>query len=229
MVLLGIETSTENCSAAVMVRDEIISIAEVCSQRHAELILPMIDEVLGKMGVERGDLEGIAYGMGPGAFTGVRVAASTAQALAQGLKLKCAGVSSLEALALQALYDRDEEYAVSAIDARMGELYVCVYRYGRGLEPLFEPKVLKVEEARELIRQSLGVNSAVGGGSGMDLLYAAGLNKNIQKRSQFPDAEYIVKLGELLFKAGKEVDPSSALPTYVRDEVAKKPAPRKGK
>ncbi|HAH70436.1 MAG TPA: tRNA (adenosine(37)-N6)-threonylcarbamoyltransferase complex dimerization subunit type 1 TsaB [Succinivibrionaceae bacterium] len=107
MKLLAVETATENCSAAVYVDGEITGVSELAPQKHAELILPMTDLVLKQAGISKQDLDGIVFGKGPGSFTGVRIAASTAQGLALGLNLRCAGVSSLEALAMQALMGTD--------------------------------------------------------------------------------------------------------------------------
>ncbi|MDY6321413.1 MAG: tRNA (adenosine(37)-N6)-threonylcarbamoyltransferase complex dimerization subunit type 1 TsaB [Succinivibrio sp.] len=226
MNLLAVETSTENCSAAVLCGNEVFSINEEAPQKHAELILPMCDKVLAQAGLEKQDLDGIVYGRGPGSFTGVRIAASTAQGLALALKLKCAGVVSLEALGMQALYGTDERYAVTAIDARMGEVYVAVYdKTGAYPKALLEPAVLKPEAAVLAVCRALGAHGAYGGGTGIDLLYRAGLNRNIIKRSQFPDGEFIVKLGAELFREGKTVDAAEALPLYVRDEVTWKKIP----
>lgn len=218
--ILAVDTSTENCSVAVLTRQGIFCESKIVPQKHAELVLGMTDGVLKKAGIKREDLEGIVFGMGPGSFTGVRIAASTAQGLALGLNLRVVGVSSLEALALQALEGCDEDYAVSAIDARMGEVYLAVFRRnGSGLLKIVSEQVLKPEAAVFVVKEALGSNYAVGGGSGIELLYDAGLNKNIRKRSQFPDAESIVKIGSTRFDENGSLDPSEALPLYVRNEV----------
>ncbi len=219
--LLAIDTSTENCSVALWARGRIIEEGRVAPQKHAELVLSMVDSVLEQAMIKREDLDGLVIGVGPGSFTGVRVAASAAQGLALGLNLKVAGVSSLKSLAAQALKGADEKYAIGAIDARMGEVYVAVYQRKDGkLETLLPETVLKPEEAVDKVRGAIGIHHAVGGGTGMELLYGAGLNKNIQKRSYFPDAESIVELGLIEFSEGRAKDPEEALPLYVRDEVA---------
>ncbi len=221
MKLLAIETSTENCSAALLVDNEVFAINEIAPQKHAELILPMCDRVREHFGVEQNELDGIVYGRGPGSFTGVRIAASTAQGLAFGLEIPCAGVVSLEALAMQSLIGTDEQYAIGAIDARMGEVYCAVYeKTGDYPKALLEPCVLPPEVAVEKIFQTLGARSAYAGGSGVDLLHKAGLNPNVLKRSSFPDAEMVALLGKKLFEQGKVVDCAEALPLYVRDDVA---------
>lgn len=230
MKLLAVETSTENCSAACYRDGEIWSINEVAPQKHAEIILPMTDLVLKKAGVAREELDGIVFGRGPGSFTGVRIAASTAQGLALGLNLKVAGVVSLEALAMQAWVGTDEEYAVTAIDARMGEVYVAVYdRLGSYPKALLEPAVLKPEDAVSAVFNALGARPAVGGGSGMEILHRAGLNPHIIRRSMFPDGEFVAALGAELFRQGQTADPADALPLYVRDDVAWKKIPEQHK
>jgi tRNA threonylcarbamoyladenosine biosynthesis protein TsaB len=227
MNLLAFETSTENCSAAVLRDDgEVFSLNEVAPQKHAEIILPMADRVMEMAGIGKDKLDGIVYGKGPGSFTGVRIGASSAQGYAQALGLRCAGVSSLEALAMQALFGTDESCAVASIDARMGEVYVAVYeRTGSYPKALLEPCVLKPADAVQAVSAALGAHGAYAGGTGTEILYSAGLNRNIIKRSQFPDGEFIVKLGKVLFDEGRTVDAAEALPLYVRNEEAWKKIP----
>lgn len=230
MKLLAVETSTENCSAAVYCDGSVVSVNELSPQKHAEIILDMTDRMLKAAGITKEELDGIVFGRGPGSFTGVRIAASTAQGLALGLNLRCAGIVSLEALAMQAWVDTDEEFAVSAIDARMGEVYVAVYdRCGDYPKAIMEPQVLKPEDAVQAVFRTLGARPAVGGGTGMELLYKAGLNRNIITYSQYPDGEFVAQLGAVLFKKGETLDASEALPLYVRDDVAWKKVPEQHK
>lgn len=221
MKLLAVETSTENCSAAVYNDGDVFAINEIAPQKHAELILPMCDRALAHFDLDMHDLDGIVFGRGPGSFTGVRIAASTAQGLAAGLELPCAAVVSLEALAMQALIGSDEEFAVAAIDARMGEVYCAVYdRTGDYPKAILEPCVVSPEIAVQRVFKALGARPACAGGSGIELMYKAGMNPNMIIRSRFPDAEMIALLGKRLFDAGKTVTAAEALPLYVRDDVA---------
>ncbi|MDO5352435.1 MAG: tRNA (adenosine(37)-N6)-threonylcarbamoyltransferase complex dimerization subunit type 1 TsaB [Succinatimonas sp.] len=230
MNLVAIDTSTENCSVAVLSKNGIKVKSQITPQHHAELVLEIINELLEQSCLELKDLDGIIMGSGPGSFTGVRIAASTAQGLALGLDLNVCQVSSLSALAAQALDGVDEDYAVAAIDARMGEVYIAIYkRIGEKLEELLAPEVITPDKACQKVVDIIGVDHAVGGGSGMELLYEAGLNKNIRKRSAFPDAEYILKLGKIDFAEGKGVDAQEALPLYVRNEVTWKKVSEQGK
>src|SRR5678810_16965 len=85
MNLLALDTATEACSAALLIGEEVIERSEIAPRRHAELILPMIESLLGEAGISRRQIDAIAVGRGPGAFTGVRLAISVAQGLALGL------------------------------------------------------------------------------------------------------------------------------------------------
>lgn len=158
MKLLALETSTENCSVALLNEDKISFKSELAPQHHAEIIIPMIDDLLKESSLTKNDLDGIVLSQGPGSFTGVRIAASTAQGLALGLNKKVALVTSLEALAIEALADSNKtpDYVVSSIDARMGEVYLAVYKYvNNSLELLDEERVLKPEDAITLIKSLL--------------------------------------------------------------------------
>ncbi|HVH35359.1 MAG TPA: tRNA (adenosine(37)-N6)-threonylcarbamoyltransferase complex dimerization subunit type 1 TsaB, partial [Tahibacter sp.] len=128
MNLLAIETSTEACSVALHHGGTTIARSELAPRRHAELVLPMAEALLAEAGIGRRQLDAIAVGRGPGAFTGVRLAVSMAQGMALGLDLPVIPISSLAALALDA---PDNGAAVLAvIDARMGEVYAASYRRG---------------------------------------------------------------------------------------------------
>src|SRR5437868_8019064 len=131
--LIAIETSTECCSAALLRDGALIERSELAPRRHAELILPMIESLLNEAGVSRRQLDAIAVGRGPGAFTGVRLAISVAQGLALALDIPVVPVSSLAALAQDA-NTKEGETVLAVIDARMGEIYSgCFSRGASGL------------------------------------------------------------------------------------------------
>ena len=135
MNLLAIETATECCSVALACGESLVLRSEFAPRRHAELLLPMCEQVLAEAGIGRHALDVIAVGVGPGAFTGVRLAVSAAQGLALALDRPLVPVSSLAALAMQA---PDNGAAILAvIDARMGEIYAGTFR--RTAEGLVEP------------------------------------------------------------------------------------------
>ena len=123
MKLLALDTATEACSAAVLADGEVLERYELAPRRHAALILPMIESVLAEAGLEISQLDAIAVGRGPGAFTGVRIAIGIAQGIAFAADLPVALVSTLAALALGTARDTGATRIAAALDARMGEIY----------------------------------------------------------------------------------------------------------
>ena len=220
MKLIAIETSTENCSVALLNEDSITFKSEVAPQKHAEIVLEMLDTILKEGALSKDELDGLVLGIGPGSFTGVRIAASTVQGLALGLNLKVAKITSLEALAIEALSKASASYVVSSIDARMGEVYVAVYKVeGSALTLLSEEKVLKPEDAVAHLKQYVSeTDSVICAGSGIELLKKAGMS-DYPKHADFPQAQYLLNKGAELLSLGKGVDPEDALPLYVRNEV----------
>lgn len=221
MKLLALETSTENCSVALLNEDKITFKSELAPQHHAEIIIPMIDALLKESSLTKNDLDGIVLSQGPGSFTGVRIAASTAQGLALGLDKQVALVTSLEALAIEALANsKTPDYVVSSIDARMGEVYLAVFKcVNNSLELLDEERVLKPEDAVTLIKSLLKSDNYLLAGSGIAVLQKQGFDVNAKVSADFPQAQFILKKGKELFEEGKTVDASQALPLYVRNEV----------
>ena len=128
MKILAVETATEACSAALSVEGEIIERYTVSPREHSLLILPMLESLLAEAGLVLNQLDALAFGRGPGSFTGVRIAAGVIQGVAFGADLPVAPVSTLAAMA-QDIFAKSRETAVfTALDARMGEVYWGVYQ-----------------------------------------------------------------------------------------------------
>ena len=220
MNLLAIETSTECCSVALLHGDALIERSELAPRRHAELVLPMAESLLREAGLKRTQLDGIAVGRGPGAFTGVRLAISVAQGLAFALDLPVVTVSSLAALAMQA--PRNEASTLAVIDARMGEVYAGAFAHdANGLvQPLDDERVTRAEELSLPDRQDWNVI-----GSGWDA-YRDALRARFSqepvwtKGGAFPQARDVARLALPQFEAGNVLPPERALPVYLRDKVA---------
>ena len=121
MNIIALDTSTEYCSLAVWLNGNIVSREILAGQRHSELLLPMLHIMLTEIGITFNQIDGIAFGAGPGSFTGLRIACGVAQGLAFAQAVPIVGISTLEALAQQV----DTAKVLVALDARMGELYFC--------------------------------------------------------------------------------------------------------
>jgi tRNA threonylcarbamoyladenosine biosynthesis protein TsaB len=218
MKLLAFETATEACSVAVWVDGEVCERFEVAPRRHAELALPWADDVLAQAGVRRGELDAIAVGRGPGAFTGVRLAIAVAQGVALALDRPVVPVSTLAALALQARAPR----VLAAIDARMGEVYAAAFRCDGDNATLLDLERVVAPDAVALPDDA---NDWVGVGTGFGAVEGT-LQRTLGHRfaridaTALPRASDIARLGAQAFKRGEAVAPERAEPAYLRDNVA---------
>jgi len=217
MKLLAIDTSTEACSAALYDEGVITSLYEIAPQRHAELILPMVDQVLSKAHVKLTDLDAIAFARGPGSFTGVRIATGIAQGLAFSVNLPVVPVSTLAVLAWSA---RDKsEYIAAAIDARMHEVYFGLYKSGETIELVGEEMVISPENI------TLQTNAmCFGVGSGWAHYSEALINIFTNNLSgydgeRFPHAADVASLAVHACKNGGLVNPEEVMPVYLRNNI----------
>ncbi len=124
MKILALDTSTEFLSLALWQHGAVAVREMLAGQKHSELVLPLVRELLDEAGLQLADLDGIAFGMGPGSFTGLRIGCGVAQGLVYGANLPVVGVCTLEALAQQAGADR----VIACLDARMNEVYHAAYQ-----------------------------------------------------------------------------------------------------
>jgi tRNA threonylcarbamoyladenosine biosynthesis protein TsaB len=236
--VLAIDTATENCSAALLI-DGIVRAREIEMERgHAERILPMIDDLLSEAGITLHDLDAIAFGRGPGSFTGVRLAVTVTQGLAFGASLGVVPVSDLRAVAQRAL-DADATLTRVLVcnDARMSEVYWgCFERGGDGLARLEgEERVTKPGEVK--LPEAWSTATAVGRGfiAYADALRAA-VPGVIAPSSDaeaevlihlLPHATQIALLSRPEVAAGHLIPAEAATPIYLRDNVAHVPQPQK--
>ncbi|HEY7742298.1 MAG TPA: tRNA (adenosine(37)-N6)-threonylcarbamoyltransferase complex dimerization subunit type 1 TsaB [Burkholderiales bacterium] len=219
MKILALDTSTEYCSVALW-RDGTVDAREAhAGQRHSELLLPMVDELLGRHGIAVRDLDGIAFGEGPGSFTGLRIGCGVTQGLAFGAGLRVVGVSTLLALAEAARPER----AVCCLDARMGEIYHAAYaRSATGWRAVHAPSLCAPADT-----PPLPAGSWTGCGSGFGA-HRAALERRYDGRLSaimpevFPHARDIARLAAGEFEAGRTVAAEQAVPVYLRDRVALK-------
>ena len=220
MNVLAIETSSECCSVALLHGDALIERSEIAPRRHAELVLPMAESLLTEAGLQRAQLDGIAVGRGPGAFTGVRLGISVAQGLAFALDLPVVTISTLTALAMQA--PRNDAAILAVMDARMGEVYAAAYRWdANGLLQLLDDE--RVARAEDLLLPDAQSWNVIG--SGWDVYRDALLARLPRapvwaKGDAFPQAREVARLALPRFEAGDVLSPDHALPVYLRDKVA---------
>ena len=224
--ILVIDTSTEACSVALQVGETIYSDYQVAPRQHGELVLPMVDSLLEQARIKLRDLDVIGYGQGPGAFTGLRICISIVQGLAYGAGVPVVGVSSLQAMAQAAYQSTGEKNILSAIDARMGEVYWGVYQWQDGLMRLVgEEEVAEPESVTIRQLDSSAVYRAVGSGWQTypdELAQRSNVSLVIEDEVSFPNAERMLPWVSEQFAKGLAVDAEKAQPVYLRNNVAKK-------
>jgi tRNA threonylcarbamoyladenosine biosynthesis protein TsaB len=221
MRLLALDTSTEACSVALLLDGELRMRFQLTERSHAELVLPMVEALLDEAGVRLDDLDGLAFGRGPGAFTGLRIASGVVQGLAYGANLPVVPVSSLAAVAEQVPVAEGEPVLVCN-DARMGEVYWGIYcREADG-------------SVRSLTSEAVSSPASVGEGAPRarhaagnalsrhpvlaERLVSCGLQLH---DGVYPRADAVARIGAIELASGKGLSAEQALPVYVRDDVAR--------
>jgi len=224
---LAIDASTEACSVALSINNEIISDFDICPQSHSVVLLPMIDRLLKQAGCKLAQLDGLIFGQGPGSFTGVRIGIGVAQGLAFSAELPVVGVSTLQAMAQQAYIKENKSAVISAIDARMSEVYAGFYQLNQDkiMTAVVDETVLPPAQlAAYLVGHT---TSAYGVGSGWDAYQAQLQDLKTNQGTPailYPDAEAMLVIGKVGF-SDKSVSAEHAQPVYVRDTVSWKKLP----
>jgi tRNA threonylcarbamoyladenosine biosynthesis protein TsaB len=222
MRLLAIDTATEACSAALMVGETMLSRYEEPGRGHAERILAMVDELLAEGRCTLASLDAIAVGRGPGAFTGVRIAVGVAQGLAFGADKPVVLISDLAALAQRAAAETQASLVVACIDARMSEVYWGHFASGAdGLVSPVTPERVGSPATVELPNGAAWV--AAGTGWAMPELAARrpAVGTPPSLPGLLPRATEVARLARRDFALGRAVPADQALPTYLRDDVAR--------
>ncbi|MDX1572634.1 MAG: tRNA (adenosine(37)-N6)-threonylcarbamoyltransferase complex dimerization subunit type 1 TsaB [Methylophaga sp.] len=223
MNLLALDTCTENCSAALLVEDQLFSVSEITQRGHSERILGMLDTLLEEAGSELSAMDVLVFGRGPGSFTGVRVGVAVAQGIAFAQDLPVVPVSTLAAVAQSAYVKHGVTNICVAIDARMGEVYQADFIIENGhavahsAEQVTAPENVKPFDDREWF----------GAGSGW-AEYQQILSDNFAEQLQgmdsgiYPSAEAMLPLAQALLVNSGQIPADQALPVYLRNNVAKK-------
>lgn len=222
--LLALDTATEACSAALYVDGQIEQIYELAPRTHTHLILGMAEKLLADAGLTITQLDALAFGRGPGSFTGVRIATGVVQGMAFAADIPVVPVSTLASIAQAVYEEHGHSQVLAAIDARMGDVYWGVYQQNpAGLMALLDEEIVISPE--QLSRPE--GDQWVGAGSGWhaygeQLAKSMGIHANQQFADHFPQSKTIARLAVADFIAGRAVDAALALPVYLRNDVAKK-------
>jgi tRNA threonylcarbamoyladenosine biosynthesis protein TsaB len=221
--ILAIETSSEIASCALLRGDAVISRSSSGVRTHSAAVLPMIQELLAEAHIALDAIDAIAYGAGPGSFTGVRTACGVAQGLGFGADLPLVPVVTLDAMALACRQQYGSTDILAVLDARMGEVYWAQYRYpgdagdGAGVPTIVQAPVLSAPEA---VAPQAGVTAC---GNGFPAYPAAFEGKPFAAGAHggvMPHAVQIAQLGRIAFEAGQGVAAAQAQPLYLRNKIA---------
>ena len=227
MNILAIDTATDACTCALDWEGTIVERHAVEPRRHTELLLAMIDSILAEAGARLDALDTIAFGRGPGSFTGLRIACAVAQGLAYGANRPLVAVSTLRVLATGTYRLHGSRRVLTAFDARMGEVYWGGFEWnGAVMVPLFEESVGPPDAVR--VPEGGGWTGAGGGWSAhRDVLeprLAGSLDSVYAER--LPEAIDMLEPARHAAEAGSVLAPEDAAPVYLRSEVARA-APRR--
>ncbi len=228
MRILAIDTATEACSVALWNDGTTFAHFELCPREHTQRILPLVKDVLNDADLTLPELDALAFGRGPGSFTGVRIGIGIAQGLALGAELPMIGISTLATMAQGAWRKTGATRVLAAIDARMGEVYWAEYQ--RDEEGVWHGEeteaVLKPEIVTERLTQLTGEWATVG--TGWPAWPALGNNSTATLRDGeilLPAAEDMLPIACQLLALQKTVAVEHAEPVYLRNEVAWKKLP----
>ncbi|UXY16764.1 tRNA (adenosine(37)-N6)-threonylcarbamoyltransferase complex dimerization subunit type 1 TsaB [Chitiniphilus purpureus] len=219
MAYLALDTSSEYLSLAVSTPHGVVARDWHVGQRHAERTLPELEALLTEAGITRADLAGIAYGMGPGSFTGLRIGCGIAQGLAFGLGVKLVGVSTLAALAAASPAER----IYAAIDARMNQVYAAAFeRDGTSWHEIVAATVCDPDAVP--LPPGAGWHGVGSGFAAYEAALCAQLGPQLAttEPQRFPHARAVLELALPLFASGAALPPEAAPLVYLRDKVALK-------
>ncbi|WP_129778660.1 tRNA (adenosine(37)-N6)-threonylcarbamoyltransferase complex dimerization subunit type 1 TsaB [Peristeroidobacter soli] len=218
MRLLAVDTATERCSVALRLDGQVIERVSEQPRGAADLVLPMVEAVLKEAGVRLADLDGIAYGRGPGAFTGVRIGVGVVQGLAFGAGLQTVGISNLAAVAQQVAGPGDR--ILVCMDARMNQVYWSSFARDSGAELVTALAPERVDAPDAVTDGDFTVLAGTGFKAYASLRARLASGTRVVHEEALPKASDIALLAEAEFRAGRAKPASEAEPVYVRDQVA---------
>ena len=218
-IILAIETSSELASCALLNGDTLLSRESSGVRTHSQSILPMVQELLAEAGLALKQCDAIAFGAGPGSFTGVRTACGIAQGLAFGASLPVVPLVTLDAMALACHLQTGATEIIAVLDARMGEVYWAQYRYDGGLKVVAEPALCAPGDVAPLAVDA--PLAACGNGfSAYPDAFAGRAWAEGALAAIMPHAAEVARLGSLALAAGSALSAAQAQPIYLRNKVA---------
>lgn len=227
MKLLAVDTSTEACSAALLLDGEISQKYQVAPREHSHLILAMIDELLVDAGMTPKNLDAIAFGRGPGSFMGIRVAAGIVQGIAFAHALPVVPVSTLAAISMVAMERTGATQVLAAIDARMQEVYWGSYILTAGGVSLQGEECVIVPDAVPIPEEGEWVAAGTGWSAFGDVIKPKLGERLLECIDDcLPTASVVALLAERDYQNSGAVTAAQAVPVYLRDNVAAKPKKR---
>lgn len=222
MKLLAIDSSTEACSCALFIDGDIQHRNMMAPRRHAEFILPLADELLAKAGITPLQLDGVAFGGGPGSFTGLRLACGIAQGIAFAANIPVLPISSLATLAQAAFLEVGASQVLAAIDARMKEVYWGCYRLNElGLMQLIGEEIV-CAPTQVTVPTMEGQWYGVGSGwtTYAELLQQrVGQSIDHSQAQRYPQAQAMLPLAVAKFEQQQWLSAEEAMPVYLRNQV----------
>ena len=225
MNLLALDTSSAACSVSISINGKKFSSHSIEPKNHTRSLIPMIEDILVTVNTRLTDLDAIVLGVGPGSFIGMRIGASVAQGLAFASNLRIIPISSMEAIALEALEAKDLDHIIVVQDAKMNEIYVGEYKLNKtDMIELISPIRLHSID-REIIldkKKRIGVT-----GFGLSQYPQVFQNNDslvtFQDEFNYPKASYLITLGEIHFSSGNSVKPENLILDYIRYKVTSDP------
>lgn len=221
--ILAIDTSTEACSAALLYRNEITHDFVISARDHTKQILPMIDKLLHQSDCSLQQVDAIAFGQGPGSFTGVRIGIGVAQGLAFGADKPMIGVSTLMTLAQGAYRTKQASNVIATIDARMNEVYLGQYQLNNNQwHAIFPECVIAPEKVVQQVKLVSQDNYSAGTGW---KTYPNMLSDIKQSDILLPHAQDLIVIANQKWQKNETVNVEEVEPTYLRNEVTWKKLP----
>jgi tRNA threonylcarbamoyladenosine biosynthesis protein TsaB len=224
--ILALDTCTETCSVALTINGDVYARIEDAPREHSQRLLPMVDALLAEANVTLADIDLIAYGRGPGSFTGIRICTSMTQGLALGLDLPVMGISTLAAMAQLAITEQGATQVLCCIDARMKEVYWGQYIAKDGIATLVGEEHVSLPEAIELTLDTQQSISVCGTGfEAYPQLLTIAPNIIPCSEATYPDAKAMLILAQQGYQLGQHTSVDELSPVYLRDTVTWKKLP----